>query len=167
MPISFPILATLATVATLAACSPAYGSTIDVFSVTENGVTTSFSLPSNPAVVVFPDSFEIPQVSTSAGLFNLIFFDTVGSNRGGFLWDTNLLATPTGNGYGEQLYTGSNTAPTLVDGYYELSDAVTGAPISVEISTNGVTPEPAPIVLLGTGLLALCSMRKRIHTHPI
>lgn len=164
MSISFPILALLAA---LLSCYPAYGSTIDVFSVTENGATTSFSLPSNPDVVVFPDSFEIPQVTTSAGPFDLIFFDTVGENRGGFLWNTNLLTTPTGNGYGEQLYTGSNADPTLVDGFYELSDAVTGAPISVEISTNGVTPEPAPIVLLGTGLLALCSMRKLTAPHQV
>lgn len=164
MSISFLILSLFAA---LAACSSAYGSTVDVFSVTENGVTTSFSLPSNPAVVVFPDSFEIPQVPTSAGLFDLIFFDTAGANRGGFLWNTDLLTMPTGNGYGEQLYMGSNADPTLVDGYYELSDAVTGAPISVEISTNGVTPEPAPIVLLGTGMLALCSVRKRAYPQAI
>ena len=153
--------------ATLAFYYPAHGSSIDAFSVTENEVNTSFYLPSDPNVIVFPDSFEIPQVSTSAGIFDLIFFDTVGGNQGGFLWSTNLLTTPTGNGYGEQLYSGLTSAPMLVDGYYELSDAVTGAPISVAISTNGVTPEPSPIILFGTGLLALWAMHRYFGSHPI
>ena len=150
----------LTALAALAAIS-AHASTIDLFSVTENGVVTSFALSSNPAVIPFPDSFEIPSVTTSQGVFDLIFFDTLGENRGGFLWNTNLLTTPTGNGYGEQLYVGSLTAPMLIDGYYELSDAVTGAPILVEISTNGVTAEPGSVVLLGSGLAALWFLRRR------
>jgi hypothetical protein len=59
---------------------------------------------------------------------------------------------------GPQLYSGPESAPTLLPGDYTLTydaDQGTFAGQPVEVVISAATPEPSSLVLLGTGILAL------------
>jgi hypothetical protein len=114
------------------------GFTIDPISITINGLDMSGDL------VTFYNENYYGGMSDQNGYFSLM-------NPGGA---TNM-----------QFYTGSEAAPqmTIFDGPVTQEDFVSndGTPYTVTVTTSAITtPEPAGLLLLATGIVALCLMRK-------
>jgi PEP-CTERM motif len=114
------------------------GFTIDPVSITINGVDMAGDL------VSFYNQNYLGGMSDQAGYFSLM-------NPGGA---TNF-----------QFYTGSEATPqmTIFDGPVMQEDFISedGKPYTVTVTTSAITtPEPASLMLLATGIVALCLMRK-------
>ncbi len=153
------LLSLLAAVSFLAPVA-AHASTLDNFTLTSNsdGSVITFQLPGTPTpTIVEYEGFEFDNVETSAGLRNILFFDT--GNGGGLNLDG------TGLPYGPQLFTGTDSNPTFIFDTFQLSNSsdLTTNDYTLSITQVGATPEPSSLLMLGTGALALCgAMRRRL-----
>jgi PEP-CTERM motif len=166
----------------MAAAVPAFASTIDTFTVTDNssGPTNvyTFSLPSSPTLNVtsvanaFSDYFQVSNVSISVNgapaTTGTVFFNTLSQTGGVGI----SVSTPSTffNDEGPQLFTSTGTlgqpsfAPTFIaPGTYTLFEQSHPTTVagSVVISSAAPTPEPSSIALLGTGLVSLAGMVRR------
>lgn len=150
--------------------SPAYAAT---FLFTAPGVVLSFNLPDSPA-----PSFAVPGqgfiAPSTVGTFNAnpqtfasITFLNASYNlqpgiSGGFSYDGSVANVFNGL----QLYTGSEGAPTFVNGTYALTQYSTNAPGLLVISgVAGAVPEPSvwALLIVGFGLTG-AAMRRRTET---
>jgi PEP-CTERM motif len=155
----------------LSVATPAFASTIDTFTITDNFGTPNnpvytFSLASSPTGISSnSNSFTITGVTvlTNGGnsmVDNIAFLTQA---TGGVLIE---FATPQGaelfvEDPGTAFFTGSTSAPTFTPGVY-LGENVTNPSdkIQVVISSSAV-PEPGSLALLGTGALGLVGMVRR------
>jgi len=141
--------------------------TLITYQFTGGGVSASFELPVNPTVIAFTPGFNFLvtpinlMINGAPSSDRLDFFNATGGGGGGFLAACGLTCVDI-NVAGPQLYTGPESAPTMlgvVAGGVPLTDFNTGAPVGT-LTTSGTpgpvsTPEPSVTILLAIGLLAL------------
>ena len=155
----------------LFSATQAQADTIDNFTYQDGGNTFAWQLPSTPTIL--PTNFlpglafvitditysenDIPQNPAS-----LIFSSDAGGG-GFFLFDTfqGILS------FGSQVYSGTEDAPTFLEGTYSLPDYFSstdgnGVPATLTITS---VPEPSSLMLLGMGMLALLglALKKRSY----
>lgn len=142
----------------------AMADTLDQFTLTGEGNTFTFSLPSSPTPTAvdancpsgFTGEFCLAGVSVSivggTDTATMEFFNA--ANGGGLAFDTLSL-------FGDQLYTGTETSPTFLPGTYALESGATTFP-DYTLQIRAVTPEPASWLLLSSGLLGgVTALRRR------
>jgi len=97
---------------------------------------------------------------------NVIFYDTA---QGG-LFDIELMlggVNYTWVLFGQQIFSGSTSNPTLISGNFTVDTSnsffwVPGSMSSYPVGgTVGATPEPASLVLVGSGILVLARLRRK------
>lgn len=136
----------------------AHATTMDDFTLISNsdGSVLNFQLAGTPTTAITNDGgFELDNVTTSAGLRNILFFDT--SDGGGLTVDGSGLP------YGPQLFSGTDVDPTFLLNTFELSNNPDLATDDYTLSITQVspTPEPSSLLMLGTGALAVCGAMRR------
>jgi len=137
---------------------------------TDTGDVFTWQLASSPT----PDeptpgeSFDFLKVSGtrngSSTCFAVLTFSNVNSSNGAGVGDNpGCEAGFFGSLVGDQLYTGSENAPTFLTGTFVLSDFGTADDLwSLDIEPAGTAvPEPSSLLLLTTALIALFAMRQR------
>lgn len=144
---------------------PAKADNFDTFTFTSNGTTISFTLPATltPASVEWNGLVNIANVSATydGGSYT---FNTVQLGPVGYMGATNLSATGSMTKFVEFVAPGlisynSDGTITINPGVYHLGSGTLtvvdppGAPVG--------TPEPASLILLGFGGLALGALRRR------
>jgi hypothetical protein len=152
----------------LVSASRAHADGVDTFTYTFDGNTFVWQLPSSPAIDpanVFPTFFAILDVPFSENGVaqtpsEFDFFNT--SGEGGFQIITLGLMSPADT-FGEQLYNGTEGAPTFKTGTFPLNNGSPTGPIgTLVISFTSVSaPEPSSLVLLGSGLLSLLGFARK------
>ena len=162
-------LAILASSALFCLCAPALAHA-DVFTLTSGNNTISFSAPASPTpsttdtvnqFSLYNLTFDVNGVSSMGD----VYFYT--SNVAGGLelvdgsYSLSLLSQ-----IGPQLFTGSVEAPTFRLGEFSLTkfdeSSVFNQDFSISISPDTtVTPEPASLLLVGSGLLSVTNILRR------
>lgn len=145
-------------------CHKAYAD--DLFQLTGNNTSISFTLPEAPTIsslLPFSGGFALDNVlitvagKSAAGHLNFLN----GPKQGGGVdaYVGNKLEAST---RGHQLFTGSDTAPIFVPGDFVVDQELSAAYNPNLISITAVSPEPSGLTLLGTGLLGIAGiLRKR------
>jgi hypothetical protein len=153
----------LALVAVVAATTLAAKAGTLSFTLTGEGATYTFSLPSSPLpdIVYAPYSFIFNSIDvTSNGVTTASEVDFYSSSYGfGGFKIPALIASPF---YGPQLYTGPETNPTFSLGNFDLVNSDNLAPYTLGIAeAASPVPEPSSLVLLASGGLALLGVGRR------
>jgi hypothetical protein len=126
----------------------------DNFTLTGQGNTVTFSLPSSPTpYAVGSDDFVLDNVSVivnGVGQTDGLDFYTPADGGGLEFADGDY------NLYGLPVFSGSLSDPTFTLGDYalDLGSSTSGIAYNLDI-TNATAPEPSSILLLATGVLAL------------
>ena len=159
--------ATLALLSAFAIPAAAHADTFDTFTLTSSLGTQTFQLPSNPTDINGGGAgFTIDDVTViNDGVTSTDELGFFGSeNGGGMYYDFSYLGLFS-EAPGPTLFSGLSSDPTFIPGTYTLSDTsfMSDDPtaVTVTISGAGVTPEPASLALLGTGLLGAVGMVRR------
>jgi hypothetical protein len=152
----------------LFSATQAQADTMDNFTYQDGGNTFTWQLPSSPTVLptdFLPGlAFSIQDVTYSENDIPqnpaiLSFFSQPGGG-GFFLFDTfqGILSS------GSQTYSGTEDAPTFLEGTYSLPDFFSGD--GTATLTIKSVPEPSSLMLLGTGMLGLLglALKKRSHS---
>ena len=142
----------------------------DIFTFQLPGLTYSWELPASPTIPPSDGSalnFVIPNVaysvngSVSTLLPNEFDFLTTSDGGGFALFNSFSPSFPLTHvvldKLGPQFFTGSTSAPTFLPGTYSLD----GAPGGPGTLTIRATPEPASLLLIGSGVLAFIGLRGR------
>jgi len=128
--------------------------TID-YTVTGGFGSITFSLDSNPTPCLVSSNlyFEICSVTTSAGPLGVYFLNTNVFDGG---VDVASSSSTIGDlQFGPQLYSGSESSPTMLTGTFQFTG---GTVVATDVSQ---VPEPSSMVLLGTGILSLAGAVRR------
>ncbi len=178
-----PIVSVFALFSALALPAAAFAETDSSFSIDGNGLSLTFTLPTSPTPDgvdphqdFFLGNIAFTENGTSMTADDVYFYNK--ANGGGFdLVDSNGLDIDGLDFYGPKLFTGTVKDPTFKKGKFTL----TGGPacgVDEDVSADAdacsyklkittvpvsATPEPASLLLLGTGALgAVNFVRRRI-----
>ena len=165
-------LAILASSAFLCLCAPALAHA-DMFTLTSGADTISFSAPASP----------IPSTTDTVNQFSLdnVTFDVDGvpsmgdiyfytsAVGGGLEVVDGIFMLPLVSQTGPQVFTGAVTAPTFLPGNFSLQAYGDGSVFDGNFSLTilpdmTATPEPASLLLVGSGLLSITSVIRRRFT---
>ena len=130
------------------------------FTVTEDGVTDTFSLPSSPVVPPAGDVpgqfFDLFGVAVSEN--GVVSDPGVGFGDTGYEVDFGVLD---GSLYvvGPTLFTGTDAAPTFILGDFTGTNFFTGEAVNIDITA--ATPEPSSLLLMGSGLISFAGLLRR------
>jgi len=145
------------------------------FSLTGNGQTLTFSLPSSPTLSShYFGGFTVADVATSfngtpqtldLGFDNTIFPFFFGTTAIADPMDGDLaFGSPADLFSGDSLFTGSGNAPVFNTGTFSESPVGSGVPYSLTITveaTPTAVPEPSSLLLFGTGIAGLAGTGRR------
>ncbi len=175
------IVSALAVLSALALPAAAHADTNSNFSINDNGLALSFTLPTNPTPTglskhqdFFLGDISFVEDGTAMTASNVYFYNK--PTGGGFeLTDSNDNAIDGLDFYGPKLFTGSDKNPTFKKGSFTLTggpacaitDIASAASSSgscsynLDISRTSATPEPASFLLLGSGALGAVNLVRR------
>lgn len=135
------------------------------FVPTSGGVQRfTFNVDSNPVVSTAAD------FAFTTGVQNLTIGGVARSGTFDFTFqsgfDGGFDSTVVGGYLGPQLFTGSNSAPTLRTGAFALTDGPNNATGTLTVTTVAAIPEPATwaMMVIGFGLAGSAMRRRRITT---
>ena len=144
-----------------------------------NGLTASFILPVNP--VIAPGNFSLGVafqvtpidlvVNTFSDPGDVITFDSFDPMLGGggfTVGEGDLINLMNAPGFTQALYSGPESSPTMSDisGSIPLEDFMSLTPgYTLTITPVSTMPEPGSLLLVGTGLIALCVKRRISVSH--
>ncbi len=147
----------LSLVCTTALCTVAKADTITLTSPLYPFFTSIITLPHMPVADAFTLGYNFITVATTSNTDSRLGFGSALQNSDFALLNPRF---PDATFTGPQLYTGPESAPTLVDAIYTVYNG--GYAYELQITPDAtVTPEPSSLALLATGLLGVFSASRR------
>jgi PEP-CTERM motif len=148
----------------------------DTFSFTpDNGATYNFSLdPSQINFTNFDPNAGVPYSPVTVGAQTdaevIFYIPSVLEGEGNGPIDFGIDVQYPGEGFnlyfGPQLFSGSVYNPTFIPGSYTLEisqDRSYSATLIIDGPPSTVTPEPSTFTLLGTGILGMAAMHRKLR----